>query len=83
MSDKYFFSFAMLVGMFMNMANIPPRFYNQHQQAAMQAAKQSRKKPPPTQTMNKNSRSRGASQAGPLTQGKLYKLQGENRPFDV
>ncbi|XP_063703099.1 regulator of nonsense transcripts 1 homolog [Culicoides brevitarsis] len=34
---------AVPVGMFMNMANIPPRFYNQQQQA-IQAAKQSRKK---------------------------------------
>jgi regulator of nonsense transcripts 1 len=58
------------VGMFMNMTNIPPRFYNQHQ--AMQAAKQSRKKPQivPAASGNKNARARGASQGGgPLTQG--------------
>lgn len=64
------------VGMFMNMSNVPPRFYNQHQQA-IQAAKQSRRKP---QTPNTNGgkqitgsqRSRGGgygSQGGPLTQG--------------
>ncbi|XP_075154290.1 upf1 RNA helicase [Haematobia irritans] len=31
------------VGMFMNMSNIPPRFYNQHQQAIQAAAKQGRR----------------------------------------
>ncbi|KAG4065353.1 hypothetical protein HA402_012298 [Bradysia odoriphaga] len=54
------------VGMFMNMGNIPPRFYNQHQQA-VQASKQSRRKPMPT---NKTSRMHGGgSQNHPLTQG--------------
>uniref|UniRef100_A0AAG5D4A6 DNA helicase n=1 Tax=Anopheles atroparvus TaxID=41427 RepID=A0AAG5D4A6_ANOAO len=31
------------VGMFINMSNVPPRFYQQQQQAAMQAAKQTRR----------------------------------------
>lgn len=52
------------VGMFMNMGNIPPRFYNQQQQA-VQASKQSRRKSSGT----KSSRSRGSSQNHPLTQG--------------
>lgn len=66
------------VGMFMNMANIPPRFYNQHQQA-IQAAKQSRRKAPIPSTSksgtNNNAgssgiRSRSTSQGGGiLTQG--------------
>ncbi|XP_034672274.1 regulator of nonsense transcripts 1 homolog [Drosophila subobscura] len=37
------------VGMFMNMSNLPPRFYNQHQQA-ISAAKQNRGLPPPSTT---------------------------------
>lgn len=67
------------VGMFMNMTNVPPRFYNQHQQA-IQAAKQSRKKvqmqPNDNNSMKPSmsgsQRSRMApigSQGGPLTQG--------------
>lgn len=54
------------VGMFMNMSNVPPRFYNQHQQAVQAAAKQGRRKIVPTKV---GSRSRGASQGSPLTQG--------------
>uniref|UniRef100_A0A336KT50 DNA helicase n=1 Tax=Culicoides sonorensis TaxID=179676 RepID=A0A336KT50_CULSO len=70
------------VGMFMNMSNVPPRFYNQHQQA-IQAAKQSRKKVQMSPNINNNvgtkqtmsggsQRTRMApigSQGGPLTQG--------------
>lgn len=71
---------AVPVGMFMNMTNVPPRFYNQHQQA-MQAAKQSRKKVQMQINDNNNGirsstagsqRSRIGpigSQGGPLTQG--------------
>lgn len=55
------------VGMFMNMSNVPPRFYNQHQQAA-QAAKQGRsnRRGP---AANKTSQRNRASQGAPLTQG--------------
>lgn len=70
---------AVPVGMFMNMTNVPPRFYNQHQQA-IQAAKQSRKKVQMQinddngmkSSMSESQRSRMApigSQGGPLTQG--------------
>jgi len=63
------------VGIFMNMAHVPPRFYNQHQQIL--AAQQENKLPPPS-TTNKKKRpkdylsqgSEDASQSqGPLTQG--------------
>lgn len=54
------------VGMFMNMSNIPPRFYNQHQQA-IQAAKQGRRTVKQT-SKNQKIRSTGNSQIGPLTQ---------------
>lgn len=61
------------VGMFMNMTNVPPRFYNQQQQA-IQAAKQSRKK---VQMQPINGPSSGSQRSrmgpigsqGPLTQG--------------
>lgn len=56
------------VGMFMNMSNVPPRFFNQQQQA-MQAAKQTRKKPIGPQA-GKSQRSRNSQgTGGPLTQG--------------
>jgi regulator of nonsense transcripts 1 len=61
------------VGLFMNMQNVPPRFYNQQQQA-IQAAKQSRKKIPGSSQSGSQGkpglpgRSRN-SQPGPLTQG--------------
>lgn len=54
------------VGMFINMSNVPPRFYNQHQQAVT-AAKQARRKTP--QTKINSQRARGGSQGAPLTQG--------------
>lgn len=64
------------VGMFMNMnTNIPPRFYNQHQQAAVQAAAkqqgQRRKGLPSSKTPMKPrvGASSGSSQNAPLTQG--------------
>ncbi|XP_002134102.2 regulator of nonsense transcripts 1 homolog [Drosophila pseudoobscura] len=41
------------VGMFMNMSNLPPRFYNQHQQA-ISAAKQNRGLPPPPSSTGGN-----------------------------
>lgn len=56
------------VGMFMNMSNIPPRFYNQQQQA-IQAAKQSRRKAYPPTSSKTGRPLRGSSQSGPLTQG--------------
>lgn len=73
------------VGIFMNMAHVPPRFYNQHQQMIAQGEKG--KKPPPTTTAGRRVPGRGrvkgdsqlsqggsqeASQGysqGPLTQG--------------
>lgn len=63
------------VGMFMNMnmSNVPPRFYNQQQQAAVQAAAKqqnqrlARKGLPAVKT--NNTKSRNASQGSPLTQG--------------
>lgn len=61
------------VGMFMNMSNVPPRFFNQHQQAAVQAAAkqqgQRRKALPPAKSVAKVRGSQGASQGSPLTQG--------------
>lgn len=54
------------VGMFMNMSNVPPRFYNQHQQAA-QAAQQNQRRKPSSKPSSKNRSSQ--SQASPLTQG--------------
>ncbi|XP_055910009.1 regulator of nonsense transcripts 1 homolog [Eupeodes corollae] len=48
------------VGMFMNMSNIPPRFYNQHQQA-IQAAKQGRRQAIGERVMPKNSRGDGSA----------------------
>lgn len=55
------------VGIFMNMNNIPPRFYNRQQQA-IQAVKQGRR-PVSKPTKTQMSRVRGASQVGgPLTQ---------------
>uniref|UniRef100_A0A6B2EFZ7 DNA helicase n=1 Tax=Phlebotomus kandelakii TaxID=1109342 RepID=A0A6B2EFZ7_9DIPT len=73
------------VGMFMNMTNIPPRFY-QHQQA-IQAAKQGRRKGAPNGPSGalaavgsgaRASKSRNASQGGgPLTQGMS---QGMSQP---
>jgi regulator of nonsense transcripts 1 len=68
------------VGLFMNMQNVPPRFYNQQQQA-IQAAKQSRKKPSGSSSVMTSSQSQTQSKAsgirsrnsqgaiGPLTQG--------------
>ena len=53
------------VGMFMNMSNIPPRFYNQQQQA-IQAAKQRKKQQMAPGSRPGNQRS---SQGGALTQG--------------
>lgn len=50
------------VGMFMNMSNVPPRFYNQQ---AIQAAKQCRRKVQPN---SKLSQRYGSSQGAPLTQ---------------
>jgi len=72
------------VGIFMNMAHVPPRFYNQHQQMIAQGEKG--KKPPPTTTGRRapgRGRAKGDSQLsqggsqeasqgysqGPLTQG--------------
>lgn len=55
------------VGMFMNMSNVPPRFYNQ----AAQAAQQNPRRKPPTKSTSKprpNNMS-GFSQGTPLTQG--------------
>lgn len=61
------------VGMFMNMSNVPPRFFNQHQQAAVQAAAkqqgQRRKALPATKATTKARSSQGANQGSPLTQG--------------
>lgn len=63
------------VGMFMNMSNIPPRFFNQHQQAAVQAAAkqqgQRRKALPSAKPTSKprSGTNAGASQGSPLTQG--------------
>lgn len=63
------------VGMFMNMHNsVPPRFYSQHQQAAVQAAAkqqgQRRKGLPPAKTAAKpRTGASGSSQNAPLTQG--------------
>lgn len=58
------------VGMFMNMGNPPPRFYNQQQAAAVQAAakqnQRSRKGAPAVKSVTKP---RNASQGSPLTQG--------------
>lgn len=44
------------VGMFMNMSNIPPRFYNQHQQAIQAAAKQGRRAAPSFNMSSTNSK---------------------------
>lgn len=66
---------AVPVGMFMNMTNIPPRFFNQHQQTCI-AAKQSRKKVQTQMNDNKSflsgtqkSRIASISHGGPYTQG--------------
>lgn len=50
------------VGMFMNMSNVPPRFYNQQQQAAVaaQAAKQARRKALPPQASSSSAVSKSA-----------------------
>merc|ERR1719259_372602 len=69
------------VGIFMNMAHVPPRFYNQHQQ--LLAQQQENKAPPPTATSGKRNKrlkdgylSQGSQDVqgysqGPLTQGGL------------
>lgn len=64
------------VGMFMNMSNMPPHIYNQHQQAAVQAAAkqqgQRRKGLPSAKPVPKSRQtgaSSGSSQNAPLTQG--------------
>lgn len=58
------------VGMFMNMGNVPPRFYNQQQQAAVQAAvKQQNPRRKGAPAVKSNPKARNASQGSPLTQG--------------
>ncbi|XP_068154504.1 regulator of nonsense transcripts 1 homolog [Drosophila tropicalis] len=51
------------VGMFMNMSNLPPRFYNQHQQAIM-AAKQNRALQQQQQQINYAATSVGGTSGG-------------------
>lgn len=73
------------VGMFMNMNmnNVPPRYYQQQQNAIQQAAKQSRnmRKMPggSSQGTNRNSQQyRGRnSQPGPLTQGGMSQMMSQ------
>lgn len=61
------------VGMFMNMAHIPPRFYNQHQQALQARQQQNpRNRKPPTRQKGKGlsqEQTQPFSQSLQLTQG--------------
>lgn len=59
------------VGMFMNMSNVPPRFFNQHAavQSAAKQQSQRRKALPAAKSATKTRGSQGASQGSPLTQG--------------
>lgn len=65
------------VGMFMNMSNMQPRYYNQQQAAIQAAAKQSRIKKPMMPVGTSSSQGKGGSRprnsqggtVGPLTQG--------------
>lgn len=65
------------VGVFMNMADVPPRFYNQHQQA-MQARQQqnSRNRKPP---MRQKGKTLSQDQTQPFSQG-LQLTQGMSQP---
>jgi len=77
------------VGMFMNMNNVPPRYFQQQQQSAIQqAAKQSRNRKLPMSGPgggssqggpNRNSQQyRGrSSQPGPLTQGGMSQMMSQ------
>lgn len=70
------------VGMFMNMNNVPPRYFQQ-QNAIQQAAKQARnnrKMPPggPSQGSNRNSQQyRNRNSQGPLTQGGMSQMMSQ------
>lgn len=58
------------VGMFMNMGNVPPRFYNQQQAAAVQAAAKQNQRPRKGAPAAKSAtKPRISSQGSPLTQG--------------
>lgn len=58
------------VGMFMNMSNVPPRFYNQQQAAVQAAAKQQNQRRKGLPAAKATSKPRNnASQGSPLTQG--------------
>lgn len=65
------------VGMFMNMSNMPPRYYNQHQQA-LQAAKQGRRPQVPPPMPHQNSMPGGFQQQKPIGSHKSKINRGSN-----
>jgi len=80
------------VGLFMNMAHVPPRFYNQHQQLLAQQQTDGGKAPPQTASSGKRnkkgkdsylsqgSQDIGGYSQGPMTQAGLSQPGGMSQP---